>query len=451
VEDREPDAGPEREVRRADEEGQGQDGQHEAGQRPHARQRPGQRERGQQDAQRLQQRGPVRLAQEPAGEEVRRDVRVLLDAGEHRAHRGHPEVVGPLRGGADEHDPVPERVGRRPAAQEVHRRDVGEGACRTGVVDQHPVPGVEGRDQVADLERPPEVEPQRGRVHAAGDPDRLHGERRVVAAAELEHRRLEPRGPVGVGHHRDVPELPRRGSEGRQGRDRAAGPRRRVLAALLVVPEAHQGRRQGGPRRLGRRARHAPRLGRGLERDRQDDAAARPDRRGQPGIRVARLGQGLELPLHRAPRGGLRRPQGAEARLELPRRAQLAAHLRLAQQDVERDHARARRGRPIDELGEHRARPRPAADLGETPLVDRHDRDRPARVAHAPEREVEVVEAGLERREEGRRQEEERQRGDADRGGDPRGRPTEPWCAHSLSSAAREARRAAAGALYVRA
>ncbi len=101
--------------------------------------------------------------------------------------------------------------------------------------------------------------------------------------------------------------------------------------------------------------------------------------------------------------------EGPEALGEMIGHPQLPLHLRLAQQDVERDHFGAAVPQRIHEVGEHRPGPGPAAEGRQALLVGGHDHDLVPRVPGASQREVQVIELCLDRGEEGGRPEKEEQ------------------------------------------
>ena len=117
-----------------------------------------QREGPEDDARGLEQLHPVRPPEEAPGQHIGRDIGVLFDAGEHRAERRHAQVVDRGRGGPEEDDPVPDRVGSNPPGEDVDGREVAESARGPRVVDQHAIARVHGHRHGAHAERLAEVE-----------------------------------------------------------------------------------------------------------------------------------------------------------------------------------------------------------------------------------------------------------------------------------------------------
>ncbi len=381
-----------------------------------ARQQPREHQREEQDARHLDQLHPVRTAEEAAAEDVGRHVRVLLHPRHDRARGGHTQIVGPGRGRADEHDAIAHRLRRDRAGQHVHRGEMSEDPTRPRIVDQHAVARIEGDRPGADEQVPTEVERQLRRLHPGRDPHRLHCQRGVVPALVLEGHRLPARGPVGVGQHRDVPQRLGRVGEARDRRRGPAGRRRRVQGPLVVVTEGHQRRLERGTRRLGRRPGS---VWADLEHQRQDHPPTLAHRLRELAIVIGLTGERVELLLHDRPRGAPRKSPRPQPLRELGGRVELAAHLRLAQQDIHGDDLGAGGRELPDQVGHQRARPGPAAERGQALLVDGRDDDllRSLR-SRAPQREVQIVEPELDRLQEVGRREVHRQHQHDDGGGD---------------------------------
>ena len=174
-----------------------------------------------------------------------------------------------------------------------------------------------------------------------------------------------------------------------QRRDRefgGVGVKRGEHPALGVALERDDGRLGRRALALGHRlARHHAEH----EVDGQHHARVVAEGRGQPRV-------GIGLPRDARQLGGDGAIAAAEPLADPCRRALLAAHLGLDQQDVEGDHRRPGRRQPSDQVGHHRARPGPAAMRPEARPVDGHDRDLGVRRPRAAQSEVLVVELQLE-------------------------------------------------------
>ena len=161
----------------------------------------------------------------------------------------------------------------------------------------------------------------------------------------------------------------------RDRRQRAgAGERRsedRRGAALLDHAEGGPGdvRRRCGLRLGG--------IGAQLEQDRQDDRAGGLDLPGERGIALGALEDAAEQPVRAL---GLIRVRGRALAQRLPQGLERGhrnhARLRLGEQQIERDRARAGALQTSEQLGDRAAAPRPAPDLAEAAIVDPHQHDR---------------------------------------------------------------------------
>ena len=272
--------------------------QHRGGARDGAE--PGQQERQREgpedDPRGLEQLHPVRPPEKAPGQQTGRDIGVLFHAGEHRAERRDAQVVDRGGRGSQEDDPVPNRVGPHPPGEDVHGREVAEGARGPRVVDQHAVARVDGHRDRAHREGMAEIELDAAIGHSHRQPGGLHRERRVVVAAILDDERLPARGPVGIGDHVGVAEVAGGRAEPRDGQADAARRQWRVLSALGIVAEAHERRLERQPRGLGRGG------GRGrddLEHRGEHDATALANRLLEPAVVVRLLDERVHLLVER--------------------------------------------------------------------------------------------------------------------------------------------------------
>ena len=337
------------------------------------------------------QRKP-RPDQEVLAQDVVDHRRMAREAGQIR-DVGRAEVIADAGGTAADHDQLAGEVGGIDGAIEQAPDRDGLERPRAPVVDRDQQSLV-GRQETA-AERYALAEQQLDLV--AADPEivarRFERERRQVLIAERDHRPLEARRPVGVqgdvalaepggrrGEHRDR----------RQHAGRGLGRRRRPARRLPDDPD-----RRGRDRR---RQRLAGVPGAGAERERQDDVAGALELAGElavtvraleqllePGVDLGR-GRGRAAPLPAAQLG----PQGLEGG------GRHVPLLGLGQQQIERDGPGAGRGQAPHDLGDDPPAPRPAADLPEAPIVDRHQDDRRGGRPGRAQLEAEIEELALE-------------------------------------------------------
>ena len=150
-----------------------------------------------------------------------------------------------------------------------------------------------------------------------------------------------------------------------------------------------------------------------LEQDRQDHVAGARRLGGEPAVALGPLDQ-----LGQACQRIALLQQG------LQRLGRHGAALGLGEQQVERDRPRARRLDPFDQLGHQAAAPGPAADRGETRIVDQHEGDRARGRLRRPGVETKIQQLALEllhqaqlaARQIGQRHRKRRQKGHAEGG-----------------------------------
>ena len=189
----------------------------------------------------------------------------------------------------------------------------------------------------------------RGRV--GGDPQRLDREARQDAAPHPGGGGGAAYHAVQLGHHRHQAQAARIAGKGGQGRDAIGKGGQRLLHALAEPGEA------------GRRCEAAVELGLGsTDAGLAQDHGIAPDRRRH---RLLIAGQRAQQRCH--PRVD---------RLEELRIGGRGEPVGLGEQDVEHDRHRPGLAEAVDQVGEHRARPGPLADLGQAGIVDVDDRHR---------------------------------------------------------------------------
>ena len=250
--------------------------------------------------------------------------------------------------------------------------------------------------RVGDGEAEPELAVGVGRQHGCADAHRIHA------------RPLPESGDAAASGRADEERALARSDAQRLERERrieraADGKQERHAADDLVVGRkpvdgalaAGRGGKLGEARDAAGKLRHEldriiagngePRLRRnGLGRERPVAGEAEHD---------GRLRDRLRKP--RVVRGQRREPVGDLGRLlQLARIGRRRQPVRLGQDEVERDALGAGAGEPVDDLGQHRARPRPLPEAGERGLVDVDDAHWERRVGDAGREAQIAVEDG---------------------------------------------------------